>query len=82
VVTLNVGDIMFGQLTNNGPSSAPATWHVVCPQGDSWATACTAISARPGMRVINMADEPGPTLCKLVRCQRAVETWRASRTLV
>jgi hypothetical protein len=47
-----------------------ATWHALKCVDGSWRTACSASTARPGLRVVNVSDKPGDRLCQLVRCQR------------
>jgi hypothetical protein len=69
--------MMFGQLSNGGVNSEPVSWHALRPQGEGWRTVCTAMSARPGMRVIATSPEPGPAMCKLKRCQRVMEEWKS-----
>jgi hypothetical protein len=53
-----------------------------CAQCDHSTTVCTASTARPGLTVFNVSPEPGPVVCKLKRCQVALEDWKAARTLV
>jgi hypothetical protein len=56
---------MFGQLSNGGRATNPLVWHVLRPAGEGWTTVCTASAARPGLTVVNLSGEPGPTVCKL-----------------
>jgi hypothetical protein len=80
---VTVMDIAFGQLTTGtGSPRATETWHVLRPDGEGWKTACTADTARPNLVLVNVSPEPGTRTCGLVRCERAIEAWRASRTPV
>jgi hypothetical protein len=73
--------MIFGQISNGGSNAEPVVWHALRPQGDGWVTCCTAMSARPGLRVIATAPEPGPVTCRLKRCALALREWEAARTL-
>ncbi len=42
--------VAFGQL-GNGSTGATATWHVLRWGNGEWTTVCTAITARPGLRL-------------------------------
>jgi hypothetical protein len=66
----------FGQLTNGATVAENATWHVLRWSDDGgWRTLCTAMTARPNLRVVNISDKPGDRVCRLVRCQRMFATW-------
>jgi hypothetical protein len=72
--------MQFGLISNGGKEAQPTTWHALKPQGDGWTTVCTAMSARPGMKVVAIASEPGQMLCQLKRCRVAVEGWKSAQT--
>jgi hypothetical protein len=74
--------MMFGQLSNGGRATSPLVWHVLRPAEEGWTTVCTASTARPGLTVVNLSSEPGPTVCKLKRCRVVADAWMDSRTLV
>jgi hypothetical protein len=71
-------EVLFGQISNGGANAEPATWHALKPQGDGFTTMCTAMSARPNLKVIATAPEPGPVMCRLARCRNVIEQWRSS----
>jgi hypothetical protein len=40
------------------------------------------MSARPGLKVVTTASEPGLSTCKLARCRRVIEEWKSSHTMM
>jgi hypothetical protein len=78
-VDTNANDIRFGQLSGRATATPGATWHAVKWTGEGWLTICSAWRARPGLRIVNIADKPGAPMCKLVRCQALLTGWRAEQ---
>jgi hypothetical protein len=72
-----VTDFAFGQLGRAERPVEGAKWHVLRAVDGEWRPVCTAATARPGVRVLYIADKPGSPVCGLQRCVRALAAWEA-----